>query len=496
MKTDNALGFLNKILWGSLLIFLPFTSFPLVSRLFRGSMVAPLSAIPLAILFFTFFLPRIFKPKSVPTQVVPILLFFLLALFSTALASFRLLPSYRNDNPLMNNLESFMTLGVGIVFYITTYLFISDEKSLKFSIACINIGGAIIIVASILQFASWKLFQNYPDLLQSLQSLVSSSGRLFQRRVNAFAYEPSWLAHQVNILYLPIWFGLVLKGQSIYKFRLFKNFSLEVLLLIGGFFSLFASLSRIGWLTAIAMIGFLIIRKADELKRKAFIRFFPIKKTESSLRNAVINSLFWLLIFSFILFISFLMLKLLTIVEPTRMANFFNLLQIREKGILTWASRLELAERFIYWQTAFITFLSFPLLGVGLGNAGFYFLGNLPSFGYGLPEILRYVLMNNSVANPKNLWIRILAETGIVGFACFFIWFYGHVKMAGSLNSEPGNRLTSVVGLIGILLAISFVLEGFSMDTFGLPYYWIGFGIVMGAYRFSQKSIVVPPEDH
>lgn len=178
------------------------------------------------------------------------------------------------------------------------------------------------------------------------------------------------------------------------------------------------------------------------------------------------------------------------------MANFFNFLQIKENGILTWASRLELAERFIYWQTAFITFLSFPLIGVGLGNAGFYFLGNLPSFGYGLPEILRYVLMNNNVANPKNLWIRILAETGIVGFACFFIWFYGHVKMAGSLDSEPRNSLTSVVGLIGILLSISFVLEGFSMDTFGLPYYWIGFGLVMGAYRFFQNSSIVPLENH
>ncbi len=459
-------------------------------------MVAPLSAVPLAVLFFTFFLPRIFKPKSVPTQVVPVFLFFLLALFSTALAAFRLLPGYRSDNPLMNNFESFTTLGVGILFYITTYLFISDENSLKFSIACINIGGAIIIVASILQFASWKLFQNYPDLLQSLQSFVSSSGRLFERRVNAFAYEPSWLAHQVNILYLPIWFGLVLKGQSIYKFRFFKNFSLELLLLFGGFFSLFASLSRIGWLTAIAMIGFLIIRKADQLKRKAFNKFFSSKKTQSLGKNAILNSLFWLLVVSLILFISFLILKLLTIVEPTRMANFFNLTQIREQGILAWASRLELAERFIYWQTAFITFLSFPLLGVGLGNAGFYFLGNLPSFGYGLPEILRYVLMNNNVANPKNLWIRILAETGIIGFAAFFTWFYGHIKMAGSLDSESRNRLTSVVGLIGILLSISFVLEGFSMDTFGLPYYWIGFGLVMGVYRFTQNSTIIPAEDH
>ena len=496
MKTKNALDFVNKILWGTLLVCLPFTSFPLVSKIFRGSMVAPLSAIPLAILFFTFFLPRIFKPKAIPNQAVPVLLFFLIALISTALASFRFLPSYRNDNALMNNFESFTTLGVGIVFYVIAYLFMRDEKSLKFSISCINFGGAIIIVASILQFASWKLLGSYPEFLQSLQGFVSSSARLFDRRVAALAYEPSWLAHQLNILYLPIWLGLVLKNRSIYKFRLLKRFSIEFFLLLGGIFSLFTSLSRIGWLTAIALIGFLIIRQADILRNKLLEKFSSYKYKRASLSQILLSSVFWLLIVSIILTVSYLVLKLLTLVEPTRMANFFNLIQLREQGILTWASRLELAERFIYWQTAFITFLSFPLIGVGLGNAGFYFLNNLPSFGYGLPEILGYVLIHDNVANPKALWIRILAETGIIGFACFFTWFYGHIKMASSLDKEPRDKLISAVGLIGILFSISFVLEGFSMDTFGLPYYWIGFGLVMGAYRFLKNSTTVSVVNH
>jgi hypothetical protein len=496
MKTKIDLSFVNKLLWGLLLVVLPFTSFPIVAKFFPGSMVTPLSAVPLAILFFTFLLPRLFKPKAIPPYVTPLLLFFLVALFSTAAASFRFLPSYQNNNPLTNALESFMTLGVGIVFYITTYFWINDEKSLKFTVSCINIGGALIIIASILQFTSWKLLHSYPDFMYTFQGLVSSSGRLFERRVNAFAYEPSWLAHQLNITYLPIWLGFVLKGQSIYKFRIFKILSLEFFLLIGGFFSLFASLSRIGWLTAIAMLAFLIIRKANDLKRILFQKLFPIKKTNPSLKNILTNTLFWSLVVSVILSVSFLVLKLFTLVEPTRMTNFFNLLQLREQGILAWASRLELAERFIYWQTAFITFLSFPLLGVGLGNSGFYFLKNLPSFGYALPEILRYVLFNSNLANPKNLWIRILAETGIIGFACFFIWLYGHIKMAASLDSEPKSKLNSVVGLIGILLSISFVLEGFSMDTFGLPYYWIGFGLVLGTYCFTQKSANIALIDH
>ena len=51
--------------------------------------------------------------------------------------------------------------------------------------------------------------------------------------------------------------------------------------------------------------------------------------------------------------------------------------------------------------------------------AGYYFPETLPSFGYRLPEILSVLLYESFIPNAKNLWARLLAETGIVGFSVF-----------------------------------------------------------------------------
>jgi len=44
-------------------------------------------------------------------------------------------------------------------------------------------------------------------------------------------------------------------------------------------------------------------------------------------------------------------------------------------------------------------------------------------------------------------------------------------------------------GFTGKLFILALIMEGFSMDTFGLPYYWIALGIVVAARRISQQAI-------
>ena len=46
------------------------------------------------------------------------------------------------------------------------------------------------------------------------------------------------------------------------------------------------------------------------------------------------------------------------------------------------------------------------------------------------------------------------------------------------------------MGLAGQLLIIALIVEGFSLDTFGLPYYWIGLGLIVASWR--SKSDVTP----
>ena len=92
------------------------------------------------------------------------------------------------------------------------------------------------------------------------QSRVGSlpAGCCISRRVTGLAFEPSWLAHMLNLIYLPWWLAASLNKTSAHRFRLWR-ISLENLLLVGGIGVLFASYSRIGWLAFLVVAAFVIL---------------------------------------------------------------------------------------------------------------------------------------------------------------------------------------------------------------------------------------------
>jgi O-antigen ligase len=152
------------------------------------------------------------------------------------------------------------------------------------------------------------------------------------------------------------------------------------------------------------------------------------------------------------------------------------------------ANRLAFAERLVYWTAALRTFGQFPVLGVGPGNAGFFFEENRPAYGYQLTEI-RNVLndLNSGFPNPKNLWARILAENGIIGFSAFAAWF-GLMGIAGLWLWRQGRGAESAIGLAGALGCAAQVVEGFSLDTYALPHFWVLLGLVSAAAWNRQRA--------
>jgi len=46
----------------------------------------------------------------------------------------------------------------------------------------------------------------------------------------------------------------------------------------------------------------------------------------------------------------------------------------------------------------------------------------------------------------------------------------------------------SAFGLVGKLFLIAVVMEGFSMDSFGLPYLWIALALVISVFRISRSA--------
>jgi O-antigen ligase len=102
----------------------------------------------------------------------------------------------------------------------------------------------------------------------------------------------------------------------------------------------------------------------------------------------------------------------------------------------------------------------------------------LPAYGRSLTEIQNVLnLQQYGFPNPKNLWIRLLAENGIVGFLCFTIWL-GLIGIASGFLWRKGCAYSKLIGLAALVSIITFVVEGFSLDTYALPHNWILFGFV------------------
>jgi len=84
--------------------------------------------------------------------------------------------------------------------------------------------------------------------------------------------------------------------------------------------------------------------------------------------------------------------------------------------------------------------------------------------------------------------VRLLAETGILGFAFFVSWVYLHWREAVQLERLGVSELERALGFTGKLFILALIMEGFSMDTFGLPYYWIALGLVVAGRRISEQA--------
>jgi O-antigen ligase len=89
----------------------------------------------------------------------------------------------------------------------------------------------------------------------------------------------------------------------------------------------------------------------------------------------------------------------------------------------TYLEYIAFEQRFVYWQTAFRTFETYPLLGIGLGNYAFYFDEMLADQPWDRQrEIVRQITPSDGrdrLITPKNLYARLLAETGLFGTALF-----------------------------------------------------------------------------
>jgi Na+-transporting methylmalonyl-CoA/oxaloacetate decarboxylase gamma subunit len=161
-----------------------------------------------------------------------------------------------------------------------------------------------------------------------------------------------------------------------------------------------------------------------------------------------------------------------------------------ENSLFLLGLRFAFLERTVYWMDGWHIFNDYPVLGVGLGNAGYSFISHLPGIGWSSIEVRAVVYQNESMPNIKSVWFRLLAETGILGFSLFVTWLLGLWSSARrSLRSQDATLKT--IALAGQLTLLAYIFEGFSVDTFGLPYLFIMAGLVASAGMIYRRQVSV-----
>lgn len=478
------------IAWVLTLITLPVTSFPPLSRLAGGTLVAPFAMIPLAWLCVSYLPVSFFSRKPIPRETKPIFGFLIIALITSVASVFLDIPSYKDFTISSNIREGIITLGIGLAFFLVTVMMSASIKEMNSSLILLNTGGILLLLWSLIQIiTSWLVVGGFPDWVVKIQSLISiteiqtTSSRF---RVLGTTLEPSWLAHTLNMIYLPLWLGSTASRFSAFRLRVYK-FTIENILLICGIIILIFTYSRIGLLAFSLVLLWFMILGGRSLARRFSKRFFANKP----LMKPWIQVLFTIiLILVLIISIGGLVYRL-SLNDP-RFAQLFEIdtgYYTTHMNIFIFANKLDMAERFVSWDLGWKVFEEHPVLGVGLGNLGMFTYTRLSSYAWKLPEITRILYSESSLPNSKNLWIRILAETGIVGFAFFSTWLIVLWQASRQLQKDV-SFLYHALGLMGQFTLMALLLEAFSVDTFALPFLWISLGLVTSASYLKRKHPV------
>ena len=463
----------RKVTWALFLVTLPVTSFPFFPGNVGGrTEVRPLALYPLIFLLILVTLPYLFY-KPIPRNVVPLLVFILLAVASTVFAYTQGIDPEINITVAARSLRMLVTLAMGIAFYLTVAVAPQTEEDLRFTMRWMYAGlfAALLwgtIHISFIVFYSPELF----DTIEYLQGFISVRG-LFESRISGMAYEPNWFAEQITFLFMPWLFSAIMSNVTVFRWR-WRRVTIESLLLLYAAAVLVFTYSRTGYV----LIGVQLVLA---------LLIWPRKRRPGSKK--------WINITKRIAFVGAVVVVLLMVMIAVGSQNrYFSRLWlyfVDDNAVGTYLHYIAFSQRMIYWETAYQLFEEYPVLGIGLGNYVFYFeekLSDRPL--YPTPELLyKFVPKDgkNQLVVPKNLFVRILAETGILGMAAYLAFLVGIVGCVIYLYLSPQPEVR-YWGQAGVLALVIFMGVAFSVDSFAMPNAWIVFGLLTASTHVYSRS--------
>jgi O-antigen ligase len=147
--------------------------------------------------------------------------------------------------------------------------------------------------------------------------------------------------------------------------------------------------------------------------------------------------------------------------------------------------------RSAYAAGALSAYEEHPLTGVGLGASGFYIYENVPDWALTtVPEIAKQLDPTNKLyPNPKNMYARLLAETGLIGFVLYMVFqlyiLGAAVSFLNRSNSQPLARFLAIAGLFAWL---AITLYNATQDSLATPNIWLIPGMIAGMADTQEHS--------
>jgi O-antigen ligase len=478
----------RQVFWALFLVTLPVTSFPFFPPAIGGSaLVRPLAIYPLIILLIITTIPYLFTRPLPPTIVS--LAPFLLIIFASSLVSLLYgIAEIQNVSVIERLGRAFVTIGMGAAFYLTVALAPLNREDLRRTLRWLYLGIAIALAWGSAQ-AIYVIHYSgsYFKLLNKIQRYVSIR-RLFSTRVSGLTYEPNWFAQQISFLILPWLIASVLTGFSIFRWR--RGWvTIELFLLIWSLVILVFTFSRAGLIIMVTLlaVSVLFLLPTRKKVRLTFLSRVPVWT------QRLLGLIGGLIVVASLIFMA------------GRNNEFFSRLwnywqTTDNPSISDYFNYLGFGARLIYAETAFNIYNEHPLLGVGPGNYAFFFEENIPERPIAwMPEVLRLITPSEThtqLVTPKNLYLRLLAETGVLGIASFLVFLIAIFGCALYLLKSKVPEY-HYWGTASILAGCGFIVAAFTFDSFALPNMWVVFGLITAGaaiFRREQKASITSQE--
>ena len=472
---------LARILWASVLVTLPVTSFRYLPFMGAGTVVRPLALYPLGllmpILLYQIWTKRIIHPWNRTLTIL--LVFTLTALLSTAIGALFSPIELRGQSYFDRSLRAWITLVIGLSFFVSAVWMNRNEDDLKFTLKWLLAGLALHIIWGGIQAIG--LNSGLRGELNKIQTLFSTRGLVKNKRVSGLAYEPSWLAGQLASLYIPWLFASLLARYRISRFKW-----LEPVLLLGSIILLLLTYSRSGLAIFLgaAIITF-AVAGSDTIKDVWGWYRAGFQRREDKSWWVMIQVWVSRIVVSLILIGAVAGVGLF-LSDKGYIAAFWN---SSAESLFAYAVDVYLGPRLAYVTAALSAFQAHPITGVGLGASGFYMYNNMPDWSLtGIPEIARQLSpLSNLYPNPKNMYVRLLSETGLTGFTLYVSFLFTALAYA-LMNLKKKVPSFRYLGAAGLFSVIAVAVQGISQDSFAMPEIWINLGILAGMTSYALKS--------